>query len=132
MQLINKINNMKKNMLWGVFGFFMLFLSITAAMTGTINLSIDEAELIKFEMPISELFIANPDVADVQLSSPKAAYLFGKGIGITKLIAMDAKGAEVFKATVNVSQNLGQLRELISYYDPHELVEIKSVPGEFF
>lgn len=129
MQLINKINNMKKNMLWGVFGFFMLFLSITAAMTGTINLSIDEAELIKFEMPISELFIANPDVADVQLSSPKAAYLFGKGIGITKLIAMDAKGAEVFKATVNVSQNLGQLRELISYYDPHELVEIKSVPG---
>ncbi len=95
----------------------------------SINLETSGAELLKFDQPASELFIADPTIADVQLSSPHTAYVFGKTPGATKLYVTDAKGNQILNTTVIVSHNLAQLRELIAEFDPHELIEVKSVSG---
>lgn len=110
------------------------FLSVSAnakeGISGkTITLEIDGAQVLKFDAGVSEIFVANPGIADVQLSSQHTAYVFGKSVGTTKLFAMGAKGKEVLNATVIVTHNLAHLKALIVSYDPHELVEVKSLPG---
>lgn len=105
------------------------FFSLEGVNAKTIHLEIGGAQILKFDGGVSEVFIANPAVADVQLSNRHAAYIFGKEAGTTKIFAMDEKGHEVLNAEVVITHNLSNLKEMISSYDPHELVEIRSVPG---
>jgi Flp pilus assembly secretin CpaC len=51
----------------------------------TLELS-DAKTAIHFESPISEIFIVNPDVADVQLSNAHTAYLFAKVPGYNQAV----------------------------------------------
>lgn len=93
-----------------------------------IQLEVGGAEVLRFEGEgVKEVFMANPAVADSQVSNKNTVYLFGVGLGSTKLIALDAKGKEVLSANISVTQNLTELNELIKMYDPHELVEVKAV-----
>lgn len=102
---------------------------LTNALANTINVPLDGAQTLKFGQGLSEVFIANPDVADVQLSNSQTIYIFGKSLGTTKIFATDSKGNEVLSANVVVGFDLENFRELISNYDPHELVEVKTIPG---
>ena len=78
---------------------------------------------------VSEIFIANPDIADVQLSNKATAYVFGKSMGATKLFAMNNQGKEILNAEIIVNTNITNLRKLIDSYDPHGLIEITAIPG---
>ena len=107
-----------------IYSFFILPLSAK-----TIQLEIGGAHILKFNEGVSEIFIANPDIADVQLSNKHSAYLFGKAAGITRIFAMDPKGNEILNGEIVVTHNLLYLREIIDAYDPHGLVELRSIPG---
>ncbi len=120
--------NLRKKAFFNAF-VLMSFLFLSPAFAKTINISTDSAEMIKFESGVSEVFIANPEIADVQLSNRNTVYLFGKSVGTTKLIALDAKGKEVLNADIAVTFSLTQLKEVIGAHDPHGLVEMKSIPG---
>lgn len=106
---------------------FSLCLCSSLVSAKEISVSINGAEVIKFERPVAEVFIANPDIADIQLSNKNSAYVFGKSPGSTKFFAMDAKGQEVLNADIYVSYNLSQLKEMIAIYDPHGLVDVTAV-----
>jgi len=123
------LKSMKIKTLISMYIVAISFFSLTSVSAKTITLEIGGAQILKFEGGVSEVFIANPDVADVQVSNPKAAYIFAKTAGTTKLFAMNAKGEEILNAEIVVIHNLSYLKEMIAPYDPHELVEVKSVPG---
>jgi pilus assembly protein CpaC len=129
MKVITGLKSLKKKFLFIVCLVSLSFLFLSDIFAAKLQINIDDAKIIKFENGISEVFIANPAIADVQLSNRKTVYLFGKAIGTTKLIALDMKGKEVLNADVIVSLNLTQLKELIAAYDPHGLVEVISLPG---
>jgi len=95
----------------------------------TMTLELNDAKAIHFESPISEIFIVNPDIADVQLSNPHTAYVFAKTPGTTKLFAMNKKGQEVTNLEVSVIHNLTRLKELLTPFDPYGLIELKSIAG---
>lgn len=99
------------------------------AMAKTITLVINEAEPLHFKGDVSEIFIANPEIADVQLTNPHIAYLYGKTPGTTTLFASNKKGEEILRLEVRVIYNISELKEMISVYDPYGLVEVKSIPG---
>lgn len=128
-KVVTGLNGLKKKFLFSICLVSISFLFLSDVFAKKLQVNIDGAEIIKFENGISEVFIANPAIADVQLSNRKMVYLFGKSIGTTKLIALDMKGKEVLNADVIVSLNLTQLKELIAAYDPHGLVEMSSLPG---
>jgi pilus assembly protein CpaC len=100
-----------------------------AAPLKTMTLELNDAKAIHFESPISEIFIVNPDIADVQLSNPHTAYLFAKTPGSTKLFAMNKKGQEIRNLEVSVIHNLTRLKELLTPFDPYDLIELKSIAG---
>ncbi len=112
-----------------LYAMLMVLSTVHIVSAASINIETSGAEILKFEQAASEIFIADPTIADVQLSSPHTAYVFGKAPGATKLYVTDAKGKQLLDTTVIVSHNLAQLRELISAYDPHDLIEVKSISG---
>ena len=46
-----------------------------------VQLNTNRGRLVQMSAPISDVFVANPAIADVQVRSPTQIYIFGKGQG---------------------------------------------------
>ncbi|MEM6832674.1 MAG: type II and III secretion system protein family protein [Pseudomonadota bacterium] len=95
----------------------------------TINVDVSKGTLIRLDRPASNVFIADPEVADVQIKSPQLIYVFGVGDGETSLYAVDAEDNILYSTTVAVAQNLGQLKTLIGAVAPDEKISIRILNG---
>ena len=73
------------------------------------------------------MFIANPDVADVQVKSPSLIYLTAKAPGQTALYAVDAEDRVLLNAPVRVEHDLSRLRQSIHALAPGQNVTVSSV-----
>ena len=94
-----------------------------------ILLEAGKGTLIRLPRPASTLFIANPDVADVQIKSPTLIYLNAKTTGETVLYAVDADERVLLNAPVRVEHDLSRLRESFHYLIPGENISVESVDG---
>src|SRR6266496_3363174 len=92
-----------------------------------ILLEAGKGTLIRLPRPASTVFIANPDVADVQIKSPSLIYLNGKSTGETVLYAVDADDRVLLNAPVRVEHDLSRLRESFRYLIPGENITVESV-----
>src|SRR3546814_8751038 len=61
-----------------------------------VMLAVGRGTLVKLDRPMSDVFIADPAIADIQVRSPSLLYIFGKGPGETSLYATDKAGAVVY------------------------------------
>jgi pilus assembly protein CpaC len=73
------------------------------------------------------VFIANPDVADVQIKSPSLIYLNAKAPGETVLYAVDGEDRILLNAPVRVEHDLSRVRHSVSALAPGENVSVNSV-----
>jgi pilus assembly protein CpaC len=94
-----------------------------------ILLEAGKGTLIRLPRPASTVFIANPDVADVQIKSPSLIYLIAKTTGETALYAVDAEDQVLLNAPVRVEHDLSRLRESFRYLIPGENITVASVDG---
>jgi pilus assembly protein CpaC len=95
----------------------------------TILLEIGKGTLIRLPRPASTVFIANPDIADVQVKSPALIYLSAKAPGETVIYAVDADDNVLLHAPVRVDHDLSRLRESMHALMPGENVTVSSVDG---
>ncbi|HEX8640767.1 MAG TPA: type II and III secretion system protein family protein [Allosphingosinicella sp.] len=96
------------------------------APTSEITLSVGNGRLMRLDAPITDLFVANEGVADVQVRSPTQLYIFGKAAGSTTLYATDRAGRVVYSATVRVGQNLASVGDLLDLAMPE--ADIRATP----
>lgn len=106
-----------------------LFVGSTAFAETVLTVEQNMAKPLEFNEKISELFVSNPDIADVQMNNPKVAYIFGKKPGQTSVIALNEKGKQVVNYRVVVTHNVGQIQTLVEEAAPNDFVEVRSVPG---
>src|SRR6202030_1446856 len=85
--------------------------------------------LIRLPRPAATVFIANPDVADVQVKSPSLIYVNAKAPGETVLYAVDADDNVLLNAPIRVEHDLSRLRESLHALIPGENVAVESVDG---
>ncbi|HEY1798458.1 MAG TPA: type II and III secretion system protein family protein [Stellaceae bacterium] len=85
--------------------------------------------LIRLPRPASTVFIANPDIADVQVKSPALIYLSAKAPGDTVVYAVDANDDVLLHAPVHVDHDLSRLRDSMHALMPGEHVTVRSVDG---
>ncbi len=76
-----------------------------------IFLEINRGQVVRLPRPASTVFIANPDVADVQVKSANLVYVFAKKVGDTTLIAVDNADVVMLESRVVVTNNHTRLRE---------------------
>lgn len=85
-----------------------------------LGLAVGESRIVETEMPFKRASVANPDIADQIVLSPKQIYLAGKAAGTTTLTlwGKDGQVANVFQ--VQVSPDVTRLKEQIHTMLPHE------------
>lgn len=81
-------------------------------------LSIGEVHQLNLSSPVTDVVVADPNVADVEVTSNKRVYILAKGTGMTDLLATDAAGRTVYRAKVLVGGNLSSLDQLIKLAMP--------------
>ena len=99
------------------------------APTNEVTLSVGTGRLVRLRGSITDLFVANEGIADVQVRSPTQIYIFGKAAGSTTLYATDARGRVVYSASVRVGQNLGQVGDLIDLAMPEADIQVTTLSG---
>src|SRR5579884_4045940 len=92
-----------------------------------ILLEAGKGTLIRLPRAASTVFIANPDIADVQVKSPSLIYLTAKAPGQTALYAVDAEDRVLLNAPVRVEHDLSRLRQSIHALAPGQNVTVSSV-----
>lgn len=89
---------------------------------------IDQAQLIQLPEPATTVFVANPDIADVQVPNPSRFVVFGKKAGTTTIYAMAGDG-RVNSYTVTVRHPVGDISAAIQQQVPGAQVTVQSLPG---
>ena len=83
-----------------------------------IAITVGSGQLIKVDSEFSSLFVANPDVADVEVKSPRLLYMTGVGVGETTIFAVDELDNVLMSARVRVTHNTAALNEGLAKVAP--------------
>ncbi len=89
---------------------------------------IDQAQLIQLPEPATTVFVANPDIADVQVPSTSKFVVFGKKAGTTTIYAMAGDG-KVTSYTVTVRHPVNDIVAAIKQQVPDAQISVASLPG---
>lgn len=89
----------------------------------TLNLSVNTGTLVRLSAPMSDLFVANDSIADVQVRSSNQLYIFGKGRGETTVYATDKSGRVVYAANVRVGNNISSVDEMLRMAMPEAQIQ---------
>jgi pilus assembly protein CpaC len=96
------------------------------APSNTVTLSAGTGRLIQLDAPMSDVFVANDSVADVQVRSDNQIYIFAKAPGQTTVYATNRAGRVLYSANVRVGTNLGSVDELLRMAMPE--ADIRATP----
>jgi pilus assembly protein CpaC len=94
-----------------------------------IALEQSKGRLIRVDVPIKTVFIANPDIADVQVKSSKVLYLTAKKPGETSLIVVDESDNVIADIGITVNHNLSRLKRTLDAVLPGNRIQVRSVDG---
>ena len=89
----------------------------------TINLSQGTGMMVRLSEPMSDLFVANDGIADVQVRSASQLYIFGKAHGETTVYATSKSGRVVYAANVRVGSNISSLGEMLHLAMPDARIQ---------
>ena len=94
-----------------------------------IDMDAGQGRLIRLSGPASTVFVAEPEVADIQVKSPRLVYVFAKKPGETSLYAVDSSDRVLVNAHIRVNHNLGRLRSTLRALMPETRITVRSIDG---
>ena len=89
----------------------------------TLTLSQGTGTLVRLASPMSDVFVANDTIADVQVRSATQLYVFGKGRGETTVYATGKNGRVVYAANVRVGNNISSVGEMLTLAMPEASIQ---------
>jgi pilus assembly protein CpaC len=99
------------------------------ATEGSLTLEVRKGRVIRLARPAATVFVADPEIADVQAQSPSIVYLFGRKAGQTSLYAVDEDDQLLLRSQVVVQHNLSGLRQAVQQLMPGSRVAVSTVDG---
>ena len=95
-------------------------------------LSIGRGQLVTVPGRMSDVFVANEMVADVQVKSANQLYVFAKAGGETTVYASDAAGHVVWSANVRVGSNLDNVDQMLRLAMPDAKIAVSTMGTNTF
>lgn len=92
-----------------------------------LTLSIGDARQINLGSPVTDVVVADPRVADVDITSNNKLYILGKAPGMTDVVATDAAGRTVYRAKVLVGGNLSSLDQMLKLAMPDADIQVTTM-----
>ncbi|MXO84650.1 secretion system protein [Altererythrobacter aurantiacus] len=90
-------------------------------------LSIGKGQLISVPGSMTDIFVANDAIADVQVKSRQQLYIFGKSGGETTLYASNAAGDIIWSANVRVGSNISSIDQMLALAMPEAKVSVATM-----
>jgi pilus assembly protein CpaC len=88
-----------------------------------LHLRVGGSELVRTDAPFKRVSIADPEVADLTVLSPREIYVYGKRVGYTSIILWE-DGQSKTLAGVMVTFDLNPLKEKLAEIYPNEDIRI--------
>jgi pilus assembly protein CpaC len=114
-------------LLLGIMAF--LGASSASAQTREIRIAVSTGQLVQLPRPAKNVFIADPNIADLQVPSPQGVFVYGKKTGTTSFYALDDAGRVILNANVVVTYNVGDLQRLVQQEAPNAAIRVESTPS---
>lgn len=83
--------------------------------------------MIRLPRAANTVFVANPDIADVQVKSPTLVYVSAKSPGQTVIYAVDANDQVLLNATIRVAFDLSQFRRSLNQLVPGNAIQVSQI-----
>jgi Flp pilus assembly protein, secretin CpaC len=100
--------------------------------TQSIDLSIGNGRLVNVPGSMTDVFVANDEIADVQVKSRDQFYVFGKAGGTTTVYASDAKGNVVWSGTISVGSNIDSVDSMLNLAMPDARIGVSTMGANTF
>jgi pilus assembly protein CpaC len=100
-----------------------------AAPSDVVTLSVGTGQMVRLPGTMSDLFVANDAIADVQVRSTNQIYIFGKAAGQTTVYATDRSGRVIYSANVRVGQNLASVDQMLQMAMPEANIRATPMSG---
>ena len=97
-----------------------------------IVLSIGRGQLVTVAGNMTDVFVANDQVADVQVKSPRQLYVFGKAGGETTIYASNAAGDVIWSANVRVGSNIDSVDQMLHMAMPDAKIAVSTMGTNTF
>ena len=115
----------------GLLGLLVLagtsWVSGAQAADNEITVPINRSELISLPADISEVIIANPEIADVYVHGKSKVSVIGRRVGATSLRVLDADSNDLRSVTVRVTYDLPAIRQALYQFFPYEDIAVQTV-----
>jgi len=92
-----------------------------------INLAVGQGQLVRLSKPVNSVFIANPEVADMEVKSPTLIYVIGKSAGTTTLYGVAENDQVVLGAQLRVTFDPNRVEQAIHDLLPHTAIAVNAV-----
>lgn len=92
-----------------------------------IVLSIGNGQLVTVPGNMADIFVANDQVADIQVKSQRQLYVFGKAGGQTTVYASNAAGDIIWSANVRVGSNLDSIDQMLALAMPEANIQVATM-----
>jgi len=93
-----------------------------------ITVEIDQAKHIELPTPAATVFVANPDIADIQAPNPTNVLVYGKKAGSTTVYAIGRDG-KVSSYAIAVERQVSEILALLQRQVPGAHVAVQSAPN---
>lgn len=90
-------------------------------------IEVHKGQLIKLRAPAQTVFVADPEIADVQIKSPTLVYVLGKKPGETTLFAVDRGEQVLASIDLHISHNVDRISTSIQKLHPQSDIRVSSV-----
>jgi len=97
-----------------------------------VSLSVGNGQLINVPGKMTDVFVANEAVADVQVKSTNQFYVFGKGGGTTTIYASNANGDIIWSGNVRVGSNLDSVDAMLALAMPEARIGVSTMGQNTF
>ncbi|HEX7693022.1 MAG TPA: pilus assembly protein N-terminal domain-containing protein [Sphingomonas sp.] len=95
--------------------------------TTEVLLSIGQGQVVTLPVDAADVWVANPAVADVDVSNPRQIRLFGKEFGETTVFVTSASGKVIYSTNVRVAQNLTSIDRMMKAAMPDADIKVITV-----
>ena len=137
-------NTMKRRIIKSVLSATCAFVPLALAPTGPaqaqsimrpstdVVLSIGRGQLVTVPGSMNDVFVANDQVADVQVKSKRQLYIFGKSGGETTVYASNAAGDIIWSSNVRVGSNIDSVDQMLRMAMPEAKIGISTIGTDTF
>ncbi len=96
-------------------------------MSERIVLSLDKSAVVELPANIRDIMVANPEIADAVIRTPRRVFVLGKKVGQTNIFFMDPSGKQILNLELQVERDLSVLERMYSEYLPNARIKVAAL-----